>query len=117
MKRILIVMLANFLLTCCYAQQHESGKNDSIVIKVFRDNTQSNLILKKGDNLGCLMDSAMNSQGVINSSPSIIGFSSPEYFIDQFYDNMPCMKPHGWYKMRVYKPDTNSRYTLLIKKL
>ena len=34
----------------------------------------------------------------------------------QTFDNMPCLKPEGYFPMPVYKPDSTVKYTLLIKK-
>lgn len=34
----------------------------------------------------------------------------------QTTDNMPCLKPEGYFPMPVYKPDSTVKYTLLIKK-
>ncbi len=34
----------------------------------------------------------------------------------QSIDNMPCLKPEGYFPMSVYKPDSTVKYTLLIKK-
>ena len=31
-------------------------------------------------------------------------------------DNMPCLKPQGYFPMPIYKPDSTVSYTLLIKK-
>ena len=32
------------------------------------------------------------------------------------FDNMPCLKPQGFFPMPIYKPDSTVRYTMLIKK-
>ncbi len=32
------------------------------------------------------------------------------------FENMPCLKPQGFFPMPIYKPDSTVRYTLLIKK-
>jgi len=32
------------------------------------------------------------------------------------FDNMPCVKPQGYFPMPIVEPDTTVRYTLLIKK-
>ena len=34
----------------------------------------------------------------------------------QSFDNMPCLKPQGFFPMPIYKPDSTVSYTLLIKK-
>lgn len=34
----------------------------------------------------------------------------------QFYDKMPCLRPKGYFPMRIAKPDSTIRYSLLIKK-
>jgi hypothetical protein len=33
------------------------------------------------------------------------------------FDNMPCLKPQGFFPMPIYKPDSTVRYTLLIMKI
>jgi len=33
----------------------------------------------------------------------------------QTIDNMPCLKPKGYFPMPFYKPDSTVNYTLLIK--
>jgi hypothetical protein len=30
---------------------------------------------------------------------------------------MPCWKPKGLFEMRIFKPDTSFKYTMLIKRL
>ena len=35
----------------------------------------------------------------------------------QSFENMPCLKPKGFFPMPIYKPDSTISYTLLIKKL
>jgi len=32
------------------------------------------------------------------------------------FDNMPCVKPQGYFPMPIVKPDSSVRYSLLIKK-
>jgi len=34
----------------------------------------------------------------------------------QTFDNMPCLKPKGYFPVPFYKPDSTVKYTLLIKK-
>ena len=41
-----------------------------------------------------------------------IGIFEPQ----KSFDNMPCLKPQGFFPMPIYKPDSTVRYTLLIKK-
>lgn len=36
--------------------------------------------------------------------------------IPKSLDNMPCLKPQGFFPMLISKPDSTVRYTLLIKK-
>jgi hypothetical protein len=62
-------------------------------------------------------DTTMNFKSFNNSAPSIKWINPSEYFNgSNFYDNMPCRKPQGDFRMRIYKPDTSYKYTLLIKK-
>ena len=35
----------------------------------------------------------------------------------QTYDNMPCIKPQGFFPMRICKPDSTVRYSMRIEKL
>jgi hypothetical protein len=35
----------------------------------------------------------------------------------QSYDNMPCVKPQGFFPMRVYKPDSTVKYSMRIEKI
>jgi hypothetical protein len=41
-----------------------------------------------------------------------IGIFEPQ----KSFDNMPCLKPQGFFPMPIVKPDSTVRYTLLIKK-
>jgi len=34
----------------------------------------------------------------------------------QTFDNMPCLKPGGYFPMLSYKPDSTVKYTMLIKR-
>lgn len=35
----------------------------------------------------------------------------------KYFDNMPCLKPQGFFPMPIYKPDSTVKYTLLIMKI
>jgi hypothetical protein len=115
---ILIVIFINSLLIPGYTQLNSSVKIDTTITNITGDNRLNAVIPFENKGFNESGDTTGNFQGFINSTPSIKWINPSEYFNgSHFYDNMPCRKPQGDFRMRIYKPDTSYRYTLLIKKL
>jgi hypothetical protein len=74
---------------------------------------------------------SIDFKGLLNKSTNDNGFLFPKlvdknmtfgrdsvgiFNTQKTFDNMPCLKPQGFFPMPIYKPDSTVRYTLLIKK-
>ncbi len=114
---ILIAIFINILLIPGFSQLNRSFKVDSTITKFLSDSAQNAMIPFENKDFNGSWDTTMNFKSFNNSAPSIKWINPSEYFNgSNFYDNMPCRKPQGDFRMRIYKPDTSYKYTLLIKK-
>jgi hypothetical protein len=127
MRKILlltVLIIGNYLPT--FSQLDNRSQNNRLQV----DTTFSNLSLK--NNLktpklvnpfdsGWFSNNSRNNIKLIYPGLTDINSKSGQDQIANFnkpstYDNMPCVKPQGFYPMPIVKPDSTVRYTLLIKK-
>lgn len=118
MKKVILLAAFNLVVYSGFAQSINPSTNDSTRRSFLNDHKQNKLIPFDNKTLFFIQDSLLNSQRFVkpeNSTHMINSYNDINGF--QFYDNMPCLKPQGSFPMKIFKPDSSSRYTLIIKKL
>ena len=120
-KSAFLIVLICLFFTSGFAQRAGQTKFDSSFLKSLNDTS----ILYSGQppQVKSFMFSDKSFHNFTNHSP---GLSDKRFGKGQFFgfpgdswtfDNIPCYKPGGVYPMRIIKPDSSIRYTLLIKNL
>jgi hypothetical protein len=127
MRKILLmtVLIVGYYLPT-FSQLDYRPQNNRLLI----DTTFSNLSLKnnlKTPNLVISFDSnwlfnnTRNNKKLIypkltDKNSKLVQDPITIFNMPQTFDNMPCVKPQGYFPMPIVEPDTTVRYTLLIKK-
>lgn len=127
MRKILLltVLIVGYYLPT-FSQLDNRPQNNRLRI----DTTFSNLSLKNNLKTPNLVIS-FDSNWLFNNSRNNKKFIYPKltdknsklvqdpieiFQMPQTFDNMPCVKPQGFFPMLIVKPDSTVRYSLLIKK-
>ncbi len=119
MKVFFLVLLFQTLTICCFAQQKDGFKEDSITVK-FNYNNLLNSPLKLNSLSNKYMSKSLNEvKGFSLKTKQIpIGNKSTnQYCKEQNWEySMPCTKLYSKDKMPVIKCDSTMQHALLIKR-
>lgn len=115
-KAVLLFALTLGCIGPAYSQMNRNSKTNKVHPNVsFYPNKQNNNHgnYKFSDGLSLsLKDDVWSSP----DRPTIGTRSLSKPDITASESNMPCFKPQGTFSMRIYKPDPNVLYTILLKK-
>lgn len=121
-KIVLIIVLISVYFLPAFSQSNGSLSIDTTFRKFsFKDDAKK-FSLRNSDDFRGLLYGSLNDK-------SLLAFKFPDKVPDFIQnltsraneslpkDNMPNMKPRGYYPMRIFRPDSAIRYSILIKNI